>query len=91
MCRGRQIMPGDLELRGADDGADDGTAGLRQVIRSAWNSGQENLWPYLRDQLERELLRHARAELGGNNTQIAARLDMNRGTVIKRLKEYGLE
>jgi DNA-binding NtrC family response regulator len=91
MSGGRQIMAGDLELRGNHESdAGDTVAALRQIIRSSWDSGQDRLWPHLRDLLERELLRHAREE-GGNNTQIAERLKMNRGTVIKRLQKYKLE
>jgi DNA-binding protein Fis len=41
--------------------------------------------------LERELLKFALERLDGNQTQVAERLEMARGTVIKRLQEYGLK
>jgi DNA-binding NtrC family response regulator len=41
--------------------------------------------------LERELLQVALARLDGNHTQVAERLKMARGTVIRRLQEYGLK
>jgi DNA-binding NtrC family response regulator len=99
MCRGSQIMPCDLKLwGGAPDpaprtppGEADALAGMRQAIHWAWNAGQPNLWPQLQDLLERELLQHALAELDGNKSRVAERLNMNRGTVIKRLQAYGLE
>jgi DNA-binding NtrC family response regulator len=98
-CHGSQILPDDLDIRRGgpapacrtDVTEDEALAGLRQAIRWAWNSGAGNLWPRLQGLLERELLAHAAAELGGNKTQIGDRLAMSRGTVIQRLKGYGLE
>ena len=99
MCRGPQLTAEDVELRRTEcarppfprRAQDETVNGLRQAVRGAWSAGGMNLWPDLRDLLERELLKHASAELGGNQTQIAKRLNMNRGTVIKRLQAYGLE
>ena len=36
-------------------------------------------------------MRYALGELEGNKTQVAARLNMSRSTVIKRLQVHGLE
>jgi len=74
-----------------DARAEDALAGLRQAIAWAWNTNQPKVWPLLRDLLERELLQFAQDRLDGNQTQMAERLDMARGTVIKRLQEYGLK
>ena len=41
--------------------------------------------------LERELLKVALAKLGGNQTKVAERLDLARGTVGKRMEKHGLE
>ena len=60
------------------------------MIGWAWAAGRNDLWPLLHDLLERELLRFAGEELGGNRTQIAERLGMVRGTVIKRMQRYQL-
>jgi DNA-binding NtrC family response regulator len=98
VCRGPQVLPGDLDFpadpsaaSSAADAAREALAALRKAIAWAWEAGQPKLWPLLRDLLERELLAHALARLGGNQTQVAERLDMARGTVIKRMQEYGLK
>jgi DNA-binding NtrC family response regulator len=99
MCRGRQILPGEIELRPRDpaavppsDSSEEGAlAGLRQAVRWAWSTGQKNLWPLLEKMLERELLVHANRELSSNNTEIGERLGIARGTVIKRLKDYEIK
>lgn len=95
-CRGSTILPSDLGL--PDDGArrpkagqGDGADTLCDAIAWAWDSGENELWPLLRDLLERELLKHALAELDGNQTQVAQRLGMVRNTVRKRVQAYGLD
>ena len=45
----------------------------------------------LRDLLERELVEFTVGKLEGNQTQAAERLDMARGTVIKRMQDYRLK
>jgi DNA-binding NtrC family response regulator len=97
LCRGSQILSSDLQLHGEPTApprlADEEAAreGLRQAIRWAWTTGGDNLWTSLRDLLEKELLKFASAELEGNKTEIARRLGVNRGTVIKRLQDLDLE
>jgi two-component system NtrC family response regulator/two-component system nitrogen regulation response regulator GlnG len=96
MCRGPQIMPDDLELRPPQAACSDACeaealAGLRRAVAWAWKTGRTHLWPMLQGLLERELLKHAAAELKGNKTEIAKRLDLSRGTIIQRLKDHGLE
>jgi DNA-binding NtrC family response regulator len=100
VCRGPRVLPIHLDLpsepagqntTGAASDAEEATAALRKVIRWAWESRQQGLWPFLHNLTERELLAFALAELGGNQSQVAERLGMARGTVIKRLQEYGLK
>jgi DNA-binding NtrC family response regulator len=96
-CRGAMIMPADLGLpdegaaRQTSTGRRDGVEALREAVAWAWDSGDNELWPILRDMLERELLEHALAELDGNQTQVAERLGMVRNTVRKRMQAYGLD
>ena len=99
VCRGPLVAPAHLDFSeercaavpATEGGEAEAVAGLRQAVRWAWGSGEANLWPKLQDLLERELLTHAAAALAGNKTQIAERLNMSRGTVIKRLQAHGLE
>jgi DNA-binding NtrC family response regulator len=97
VCRGPQILPAHLDFPSGEACGhpaaepSDALAGLRKAIQWAWDNHAHKLWPLLRDLLERELLTFALAQLGGNQTQVAERLDMARGTVIKRMQEYGLK
>lgn len=101
VCCGPQILPAHLDfptgeesiagLHGAATEPDDARAALRKAVLAAWEREQPKLWPFLRDLLERELLAVALGRLGGNQTQVAERLDMARGTVIKRMQEYSLK
>jgi two-component system NtrC family response regulator/two-component system nitrogen regulation response regulator GlnG len=98
MCCGSPIMPNHLDL-GASAGSggtaeDNDTAAidsLRRAIQWAWKQEETKLYPLLNDLLERELLRFALAELDGNQTQVAERLGLARGTVIDRLRRHGLK
>jgi DNA-binding NtrC family response regulator len=102
VCRGPQILPphllgfvpeaADAEFAGRGTIAgDEAAAGLRQTIQWAWDDNQADLWPLLRDLLEKELLQFALAKLGGNQSEVAQRLHMARGTVIARMRRYGLK
>jgi DNA-binding NtrC family response regulator len=96
LVRGPQILPSDLELECCNQVANDPSLrteeeALRKAVQWAWSTCKTPLWPHLHDLLECELLRYAVAELNGNKTEIGKRLDMARGTVIDRLKKYGLE
>jgi DNA-binding NtrC family response regulator len=66
-------------------------AAFQKAIVTAWDTNQPNLWPRLRDHLERELLKLALERCDGNQTQVAERLDMARNTVIKRMQAYELK
>jgi DNA-binding NtrC family response regulator len=93
-CRGAAILPADLDLENGDGGATpqvDPLAALTGVIERAWDAHPEKLWAHLHDLLEREVLRVAVERCGGNQTEIARRLGMARGTVIDRMKQYGLK
>jgi DNA-binding NtrC family response regulator len=63
---------------------------LTNVIGWAWSTGRPKLYAELHNLLERELLRFALSETGGNHTQVAERLGLARGTVIVRIQKYGL-
>lgn len=99
VCRGSQLLPQHLEFQAdcgpsepaaAITGEAEAVAALHKVIAWAWDSGREGLWPFLHDLLERELLRAALSRLDGNQSQVAKRLEMARGTVVKRVEHYGL-
>jgi two-component system NtrC family response regulator/two-component system nitrogen regulation response regulator GlnG len=98
LCTGSYILPEHLDF-GQIGGEvavappasqEEAVAGLRRAIVWAWESGRSDLWPMLHDLLERELLEFARDRLDGNRTQMAERLKMVRGTVIKRMQYYSL-
>ena len=72
-------------------GVGDGAESLRDAVAWAWDTADAELWPLLRDMLERELLKHALAELDGNQSQVSERLGMVRNTVRKRMQDYGLD
>src|SRR5262249_26330447 len=96
MCRGPQGLPAHLGIDSAGPAgpaaeaqAEAGAlANLQKVIHWAWDSGQEKLFPLLHDLVERELLRFALDRMKGNQTQVAERLGMARGTVITRVQKY---
>ena len=96
-ARGAQIMPSDLDFgemaaaTPASAGCADGVDGLRQAIAWFWNHDPRGLLPVLSEQLECELLRYARAQPRMSEVKLAERLGMARGTLRKRLKQYGLE
>jgi DNA-binding NtrC family response regulator len=95
LCRGREILPAHLDFgsaaRSAPAASENGSgADLQRLVRWAWNHTDEKLYPFLHDLLERELLRFALEELGGDKSQVAERLGMARGTVISRTKKYDL-
>jgi len=71
--------------------SEEAVAAMRKAIVWAWDTNQPKLWPLLRDLLERELVEFTVSKLQGNQTQAAERLDMARGTVIKRMQDYGLK
>ena len=95
VCRGPQLLPEHLEFP-ADEARPAGSeeaalADMHRAIEWAWDAHPSDLWSVLHDLLEREVLRVALARLGGNQTQVAERLGMARGTVIKRAEKYGLK
>jgi len=100
MCRGTQIMPADLEFAEtaaaalpAKGGSDEATAvaGLHEAIRWALASGRSEVADLLQSLLERELLRLTLAEQNGNHAQVAKRIGIGRGTVIEKIRKYGLK
>ena len=90
VAKSMPAAPADARPPAAAD-AEAAVAGLQQAIRWAWATDQPRLWPLLRDLLERELLQFSLRELDGNQTRAAERLEMARGTLIKRMQDYGLK
>jgi two-component system response regulator AtoC len=99
VCSGAQIVPSHLDIgpenttgEGAEAAnADESHGELDRLIRRFWDSGQAKLFSVLHDLMERELLKFALAELGGNQTQVAERLGLARGTVIDRMRKHSLK
>jgi DNA-binding NtrC family response regulator len=98
MCRGAQIMPADLvfvdtpsEVASPARGEDDALAGLHRAIGWALSTQQPNIASLLNGLLERELLKLTLAECQGNQAQVAKRLGIARGTVIDKIRKYGLK
>lgn len=50
-----------------------------------------NLYPLLLSEVERPLLETVMEHTGGNQTHAAHILGLNRGTLRKKLKQYGLD
>jgi DNA-binding NtrC family response regulator len=95
VCRGSQILPEHLDFAVGAAGQPTGNeaaarAGLQAAIDWAWDTDGP-VWERLHDLLEHEVLRAALTRLGGNQTDVADRLGMARGTVIKRMQKYGLK
>jgi DNA-binding NtrC family response regulator len=96
VCRGPLVLPEHLDFAagpadcpaGGDEAA--ARAGLRTAVDWAWDLGGA-VWDRLHDLLEYELLQTALARLGGNQTEVADKLGLARGTVIKRMQKYGLK
>jgi len=90
-CRGMEIMPEDLDLPAERNEACDATVDFRSPVERAWRSGQPTLHESLHDSLDRELIRFAMEQAGGNQTLVAERLGLSRNTVRKLVQKAGLE
>ncbi len=103
-CRGPRILPADIvfEQIASDKPAttapaavptteDEARAALRKVLAWAWETTREDVWDRVHDLLECELLRLALEKCKGNQSVIAKRVGMARGTIGKRMDNYGLE
>jgi two-component system NtrC family response regulator/two-component system nitrogen regulation response regulator GlnG len=100
VCRGPLVLPEHLDFPGeeaagpapaAEASAAEALAALRKAVAWGWDEYPEEVWPHLRDLLERELLAFALARLSDNQSEAAERLGMARNTVIERIKKYGLK
>jgi DNA-binding NtrC family response regulator len=89
-CRGQQVLAEDVDFGELDREPAPAAGGLRDLIEAAWRSNQPDLWPYLHDRLQRELLEFALAQPGVSQVQLARRLGMSRNYLRARLKHFGL-
>src|SRR5262249_23686476 len=91
VCRGPQVLPGDLEPgpgqapENDHPGQEGALAGLRTAIHWAWETGRNDLWRLLEGQLRRELGRFAFGKLA--KKAAAERLGISRTTLDEWLKE----
>lgn len=90
-CRGDVILPEHLGLAAGSEKTSVNGDDLAAAVRDAWASGDPNLQQRLHDGLDRELIRFALEQCGGNQTQVADRLGLSRNTVRKLVQKYCLE
>jgi transcriptional regulator with GAF, ATPase, and Fis domain len=89
-CRGRQIMPEDIDFGEIDrPESSNPQAALRTVVEAAWRDHPDHLWAHLEEQLQRQLLAYALEQPAASQSSIARRLGVSRGLVIKWLKQFG--
>jgi DNA-binding NtrC family response regulator len=62
---------------------------LRRAIELGLDAGHTNLYPRLRELLERELLGLALSRFGGNQVQAARTLGIARSTLWRWMQDYG--
>ncbi len=78
-----------IRLRRAD--TDTLVSGLVQHAVSNSGPDEDNLYQKIVGRVERELIEHVLADSAGIQIKAAARLGINRNTLHKKLKEFGLE
>jgi DNA-binding NtrC family response regulator len=91
VCRGPQILPAHVPDFSPENYPSEVAGGLARVIERFFETQPHEVWPLLRDLVEKELLRVALGKLDGNKTQVAERLGIVRNTVIDRMRKYGLQ
>ena len=84
-------MPTAADVNTSSQGEEEALTGLHEAIRWALKTNQANPASMLTGLLERELLKLTLEELDGNQAQVAKRLGMARGTVIEKIRKYGLK
>jgi two-component system, NtrC family, response regulator AtoC len=86
---GGEIGPGELDdvpaAEGAAEPPDAGPAARPRAVSDAELTLREQL-----DAVERGIIARAMAVAGGNQSEAARRLGMSRGTLIERLRRYGI-
>jgi DNA-binding NtrC family response regulator len=88
-CRGRQILPEDIDF-GEVPAEPHPTSSFRDVVAAAWNEHPTDLWPALQERLQRDLLEHALAQPGISQVKLARRLGVSRNLLRKWLEQFGL-
>ena len=63
---------------------------VRQYLATLGDENASDLYALMLSQLEQPLLQVLLEHTRGNQSQVAAMLGMNRGTLRKKLKTYGL-
>jgi DNA-binding protein Fis len=74
---------------GKVDDQDPVRAALRRTIELALESGNTNLYPRLRELLERDLLALTLSRFGGNQVKAARTLGIARSTLWRWAQDYG--
>jgi DNA-binding NtrC family response regulator len=81
--------PPSIRMRGAD--TETLASGLVQHAVAHAGPDEDNLYQKVVGRVERELIEHVLADSAGIQIRAAARLGINRNTLHKKLKEFGLE
>jgi len=64
---------------------------LQQYLQDLNGHEPNDLYQLLLNEVERPLLETVMQHVGGNQTRAAQALGINRGTLRKKLKQYGLD
>ena len=97
-CQGFEILPEHLgllsEREKSGEGDPDFAPNIQRSLREfpeGWKSGCPNLYESLHDCLDRDLIEYAAKQCGGNKTEMAKRLGLVTGTVLRLMRKFGIE
>jgi len=99
LCQGNEITPDDLPphvrepkpITVLGEDVESLACRLVQYAVAHARSEEDNLYQKVVARVERELIEHVLADSAGIQIRAAARLGINRNTLHKKLKEFGLE
>jgi len=77
-------------MKKTDSLADCVTHSIEQYLRDLNGETPKNLHPFFLQEVEKPFLRVVMQHVGGNQSQAAAILGINRNTLRKKLQHYGL-